>query len=116
MYLWPYFLLFLFLDNDLTLVSGGRRHKTKIDKMMTTESQCVDTKFNYTTATCYDQKEDTIDPDMMWPTKVPSKGSCYDKYGVRYSYYSTLPSCCGCFTYYCYYSRSTKGYYMYWRL
>jgi len=103
MYFWQSLILFLFLDYHLALAS-------------TTESQCVDTKFNTTSATCYDPKDDNIDPDKMWPVKVPSKGSCYDKDGVRYSYYSTLTSCCGCFTYYCYYDRNTKGYFMYWRL
>jgi len=113
MNLWHSFILCIFLESPGYL---AQKHVDLLSSAIITESQCVDTKFNSTTAKCFDTKDDKIDLDMIWPSKVTHKGSCYDKDGVRYAYGSSVPSCCGCITYYCYYSRNTKGYYNYWRL
>jgi len=113
MNLWHSFILCIFLESPGYL---AQKHVDLLSSAIITESQCVDTKFNSTTAKCFDTKDDKIDLDMIWPSKVTHKGSCYDKDGVRYAYGSSVPSCCGCITYYCYYSRNTKGYYNYWSL
>jgi len=116
MYIWLSLILHLLLEFHGFLADNPKGHGTDgRNEENTTDTKCSDITFNLTTAKCYDPKHENIDTDIMWPTKNVSQGYCYDKDGVRYTYRSSLPFCCGCIKYFCHLRSTPSGYYNFWK-